>query len=81
MFQSHTEDEKKQFSFFCALNKSVDRKVLYSNVLQFDQCIKAGTRLIVLYHEEKRERRFKLYLDGSKIDSLPRGDGDQTISR
>lgn len=77
-------DEK--FKFFCALNTSVDRKVLFSRVLDYDQVIKAGTRLIIKTHIEKdsfgtKSRRYRLFLDESQAHSLSRSVASKTDNR
>ena len=79
-------ETNEKFKFFCALNNSVDRKVLFSRVLDFDQVIKAGTRLIVKAHIEKdtygtKDRRYRLFLDESQTESLPRSATSQTNHR
>ena len=79
-------ETNEKFKFFCALNTSVDRKALFSRVLDHDQVIKAGTRVIVKSHIEKdsfgtKSRRYRLFLDESQAHSLPGSVASKTDKR
>lgn len=71
----YTEQGNEKFNFFCALNKSVDCKVLFSKVLDYPKTIKKGTRLIIKSHKEKDQfgkpdTRYRLFLDESQAHAF-----------
>ena len=77
-------ETNEEFKFFCALNKSADRKVLFSKVLDYQTVIKAGSRIVVMSHFEKsavnkkKDRRYRLYIDVTQANPLSRGHASPT---